>query len=182
MFGLTKRIYDLFTITFAFANGCMFYDYAAARVPCGPVAHDLTNIRNQFWAEIFFIRRTKVLFNVVQWNFPSSPPSLSLSLIHSIVSSIMLSSHFMDIYWNRHVYHLPVSVDILYTIESTVGRSVGRLVGDLIAVFFVITTFTFDDRIWFRRRTNTHVICILYYNIYKISPIFFPFLQNHYSS
>lgn len=46
--GLAKHTHDLFAITFAFVNGCMFYDYAAARCVRTSCTQNLTDIRNQF--------------------------------------------------------------------------------------------------------------------------------------
>lgn len=133
LFGLTKHTHTIYLPSLLRLGMVAFvirmFVRAAARCVRTSCTQNLTDIRNQFSARIFFIYRLKVLFTAVQWNFASLDLSYSLGrkLYYAFISC------FIGIYWKRHVHHLPVSVDILYTIQSRVSRSVGWLIGNVIA-------------------------------------------------
>lgn len=138
LFGLTKHTHTIYLPSLLRLGMVAFvvrmFVRAAARCVRTSCTQNLTDIRNQFSARIFFIHRLKVLFTVVQWNFASLDLSCSLGrkLYYAFISC------FIGIYWKRHVHHLPVSVDILYTIQSRVSRSVGWLIGNVIAFLLLL--------------------------------------------
>lgn len=138
LFGLTKHTHTIYLPSLLRLGMVAFvirmFVRAAARCVRTSCTQNLTDIRNQFSARIFFIHRLKVLFTVVQWNFASLDLSYSLGrkLYYAFISC------FIGIYWKRHVHHLPVSVDILYTIQSRVSRSVGWLIGNVIAFLLLL--------------------------------------------